>query len=104
MAEVLTDATITQSTPTDGIQVQTSQGTVFRPRISIADPEQPEWVAGVDQQAGLQVRDITIEELLYLVLTELKIMNYYLQSGLNVPDQPETLRADPTYANPTLNQ
>ena len=50
---------------------------------------------------ALPVSDIQqaaqIAPLLQAILTELRVTNFYLQVGLNVKDDPDTLRADPTF-------
>jgi hypothetical protein len=44
--------------------------------------------------ASLQIQQGEMSEVLNAILVELKVHTYYLQAGLGVADDPETIRSD----------
>ena len=65
--------------------------------ILVYDPTTKKWGRGTQpltkDQLGL-VLNAGVLEALSQILTELKVQTYYLKQGLNVKDEPESIRND----------
>jgi hypothetical protein len=63
--------------------------------ILVFDPDTKNWVRTeqpITEDQMSKVLNVGVLEVLSQILTELKVQTYYLMQGLNVKDEPESIR------------